>query len=90
MKRIPINTHTFVFNQYDNGGETFSFITKFFKNDDLNGILTTHHFILQSYCNEAKFSIMGFTITPNQLRLLATQLEIAENEAITKMRENNG
>lgn len=81
-----IKTHVFNFNPYDNGGETVSITTIFFANGDpitsKDGVYTAQSIDLQSYCNSASIHLHGCQITPENLRKLANELEIARNSLV--------
>lgn len=79
-----LNTHIFVFNKRDNGGEQLCLKTTFFHNGDktLPGCCFTNQEIeLMSYCNAASIKLVGCQITPEILRKLADELEVAREEA---------
>lgn len=84
-----LNNHTFVFNPSENGGESLSLHTKIHSNGDpgKNGIYLNQILTLMSYCNSASFNFLGFMITPEVLRKLADELEVALKEA-AKLNEN--
>lgn len=77
-----LDRHIFVFNPQDNGGESLVLKTEFIANGDEGAddfYFTNHKLTLQSYCNEASFSLLSFAITPEKLRKLADELEAVEN-----------
>lgn len=78
-KENPIIRHVFVFNPKDNSGESLSLVTEFFDNGDCteDSIYTNQTLSLQSYCNSALFSLLGASLTPENLRRLANELESA-------------
>ena len=80
MLNEVLHTHVFVFNKEDNSGESLSLTTKFFSNGDPGGIYTIQELVLQSYCNRATFGLHGATITPEELRKLANELESAKTK----------
>ncbi len=76
-------THTFCFNEQDNGGESLIIKTDYYDNgDDINNIYTTQTLTLQSYFNSASFELCGIKLTPELLRKLANELEIARNKLV--------
>ena len=79
MNNKLVGTHSFNFNQRDNGGESLTLITKMFSNGDegVKGIFLNQELTLQSYCNSATFGLVGTVLTPEILRDLANQLESA-------------
>jgi hypothetical protein len=78
-----LHLHNFVFNSNDNGGEQLSIRTKMFSNGDdkAPNVYWNQEIELQSYCNSASFNLHGLSITPEKLRKLADELEIAERKA---------
>jgi hypothetical protein len=85
MPDIKLTTHRFVFNEQNNSGEGLSLRTDFYHNGDPGGIYTNQTLKLQSYCNSAQFELVGASITPELLRKLADQLELARQEALSKI-----
>lgn len=91
MKEQQVGRHYFVFNPYDNGGETLSLETKFIFNGDPPqnrknyGIFTNQKITLNSYCNSSSFELFGTALTPENLRQLADELELARNKAVEKL-----
>lgn len=79
-----LSEHAFVFNKYDNGGESLSLTTKFIANGDpitdKDGIYLNQELSLQSYCNAATFKLCGALFTPENLRNLANELERERNK----------
>jgi len=78
---------TFRFNENDNGGESLTLTTKLLHNGDPEGVYYNQEITLQSYCNSASINLFGAAITPEKLRELANQLEVATNKAIVKTLE---
>ena len=70
--------------------------TKFIGNGDVDGVYMNQELTLQSYCNSASFNLSGTTLTPENLRKLANELESAmilaksktTAEDIKRQREN--
>jgi len=76
MKDKLINTHRFCFNSWDNSGEQLILTTEIYDNGDTeNNLYYNQKIKLQSYCNEATFSLYGVSLTPDILRKLADELE---------------
>ena len=71
------NTHTFTFNKTDNGGEQVILHTMIEKDKD-DIYFSSQELTLHSYCNAAKFNLVG-VFTPTKLRQLADELESAMN-----------
>jgi hypothetical protein len=71
----PLHRHVFVFNPNNNGGESLSLVTEFFKN------YASQNLSLQSYGNSATFNLDYSIITPDILRKLANELETANLKA---------
>lgn len=84
MKDKLLKIHTFVFNEQDNGGESFTLSTKFYNNGD-GEIYTNQELTLQSYCNAASFTLIGAPMTAGLLRQLANELDRAETEAMREI-----
>lgn len=85
-----LRSHSFVFNEEDNGGESLVLTTEFYDNGDyahgLNqGIFINQELTLNSYCNNATFNLVGVTLNPTILRQLADELEKAENEVVESL-----
>jgi hypothetical protein len=72
-----LETHVFVFNPGDNGGESLRLTTKVFSNGDEvePGLYTNQELTLQSYSNSASIQLFGVAITPDNLRRLANELD---------------
>lgn len=79
-----LKRHIFIFNPKENGGEQLMLCTNFVDNGDpgSSGIFTNQALTLQSYCNDATFNLLGASLTPENLRRLANELETCLNEAI--------
>ena len=89
MKTEPLKRHTFIFNPQDNSGEQLSLTTEYFDNGDSrqglpSGIFTNQQITLQSYCNSMTIELCGASISPEQLRNLANQMEQCYKEASVK------
>ncbi len=80
-----ISTHHFILTPKSNGQESLTFNTEFWNNGDKGekGLLQIHSIALQSYGNEAMF-IISHEITPEILRELANQLDVARLKAISE------
>ena len=80
-----LDRHVFVFNPSNNGGESLCLTTEFYSNGDPGeaGIYTNQEFTLSSYFNSASFNFLG-QMTPENLRRLADELELAQEEAIRR------
>ncbi len=78
-KEHQVGRHVFVFNPKANGGESVCLVTDFIDNGDSSkdSIYTSQTLSLQSYCNSAQFTLMGASLTPENLRQLANELESA-------------
>jgi len=76
-----LKTHSFCFNENDNGGESFYITTKMYDNGDgpIEGVYWIQDFTLMSYGNCATINFSG-KVTPAKLRKLADELELAERE----------
>ena len=78
-----LKTHTFCFNPNDNGGESLFLTTKFISNGDKitnkDGVYVNQELTLQSYCNSSSINLSGTTLTSENLRKLANQLETERN-----------
>ena len=79
-----LKTHTFSFNRKDNGGEQVTINTKFYANGDRNrdGVYINQEITLNSYCNAASILLYGAALTPENLRMLADELDAARDDAI--------
>ena len=79
-----LKTHTFSFNRKDNGGEQVTINTKFYDNGDRNrdGVYINQEITLNSYCNAASILLYGAVLGPEDLRMLADELDDAWNDAI--------
>jgi hypothetical protein len=91
MKEQPIHIHVFNINEHSNGGETVSFITEFFDNGDGKhghkpNVFMNQTIGMQSYSNAASLFLTD-TLSPEMLRDLANQIEIATKVAKAKVRE---
>ena len=79
--------HVFIFNEEDNGGESVSLITKFIGNGDpvtrKDGVYLNQELTLNSYCNHATFHLSGCSLTPENLRHLANELEEMRNNLVS-------
>lgn len=78
----------FVFNEKDNGGESFSLTTTYIDNGDevtkeCDGIYINQELSLESYSNSATFNLCGAFLTPENLRELANELDKARNIALS-------
>lgn len=87
MKKDKILTkHVFVFNENDNGGESFFLETEFLGNGDpitdKNGVYMNQRLTLQSYSNASTFELYGALLTPENLRQLANELEVERNKLV--------
>ena len=80
-----IKTHYFTFSE-SNGGSSLGLSTKFIGNGDditgTDGIYLNQEFTLNSYGNAATFNLCGDPLTPELLRKLANELEIARNSCV--------
>jgi len=81
----PVHRHVFCFNPQTNGGESLTIITDFIPNGDPGIIYTSQEISLGSYSNSASFNLSGASLTPENLRDLANQLESAQIEAKSKL-----
>lgn len=72
-ERKSLDRHFFTFNPQDNGGECFSLATTYYEVGD--GLFVTQDFDLGSYCNSASIHLSGETITSNEFRRLANELD---------------
>jgi len=83
MKKL--DTHTFTLNKNANGGEQVFIITTYYDNGDgiPDGIYTQHEICLNSYGNTASI-YLGCQITPELLRQLANELDVARNNLVTE------
>lgn len=79
-KDSVVMSHVFVFNKKDNGGESLFLTTDFIDNGD-NETVVNQTLTLNSYCNSASFSLCGATLTPENLRKLANELESSQIKA---------
>lgn len=79
-----VGYHSFCFNPNDNGGEGLTLTTTFIDNGD-PAIYTNQELTLHSYFNSATISLTGSPITPDNLRRLADELELAQAAAIKKV-----
>lgn len=77
----PIDKLHFNVNPQSNGGECVSIDTHIFKNED-GGLFLNTEISLQSYCNHAKFLLVGAALSPAILRDLANKLD----EKMSKLR----
>ena len=86
-----LNKHSFLFNKNDNGGESLILTTQFFSNGDPgpDGIYCNQELVLNSYCNSASFNLYSTMITPELLRQLANELDVALIKAQNLISENN-
>jgi hypothetical protein len=73
-----LKTFVFIFNIKANGCEQFLLTTKFYNHN--NSVDFDQEFSLQSAGNSAHICLSACKITPNLLRKLADELEIAEKE----------
>lgn len=82
-----VKTHNFTFNKIQNGGESVSLETTICHNGDgPDGIFYRQKLKLQSYCNSASMELVGSPLTPDLLRQLAHELEVATLEAKESVR----
>ena len=90
MSEKLLHRHAYSFNPKDNGGEQLTLTTSMFSNGDIEagnddpkeGIFWNQKIELASYFNSASISLFGISITPEQLREIADELE--EIEARTR------
>lgn len=85
VKSIPnqlLGRHYFCFNSHDNGGESFGLETKVWNKSGM--LYTEQEFSLNSYCNSCQFKLNGETITNNQLRQLANELDKSRAALVNK------
>lgn len=71
-----VKEHCFNFSPNDNGGESVTLVTKFIDNGD-GDVFLNQELTMQFYCNSASFQLIGTTLTPENLRRLANELESA-------------
>jgi hypothetical protein len=78
---LVLATHSFIFNPKDNGGEALTLKTVFYDNGDgiPKGIYIHQELELQSYSNSVTYNLIGATLTPENLRQLADELETVRN-----------
>lgn len=81
----PIKIHTFIVNPLDNSGEHLSIKTEFRPSGDPTTVEINHFITLRSYFNSASFTLLGAQLTPEILRQLANELEVAYEEAIQQL-----
>lgn len=72
-----LKTHNFVVNPKDNGGESIIITTEFYDNDG-KYISTIQKITLMSYGNSATINLGSASLTPENLREFANQLEAAK------------
>ncbi len=80
------------------GGESLSLVVQFIDNgeqiqyqNDLvknPGIFMNQRIVLHSYCNDASINLYGDSLTPDMLRKIANQLELANTQALVKKVQN--
>jgi len=81
-----IKRHSFMFNPKDNGGEQIILTTTFFPvSPTSKEIFTISELVLHSFGNSATFTLGGDIFSPENLRELANQLDVARNEAKAKL-----
>lgn len=84
--------HVFSFNPRDNGGEQLTLVSHIIDNGDVAagipkaGVFLNQELSLQSYCNSASFLLFGASLTPDNLRRLANELEAATVQAQAEIR----
>jgi hypothetical protein len=76
-----VKKHVFNFSPKENGGESLILSTNLIANGDPGVFFYNQEFILYSYCNCASINLYSISITPDKLRKLADELELAEKEA---------
>ncbi len=76
--------HFYDFAPEQSGSESLTLETEFNDNGDdcEEGIFLTHTLTLHSHGNSASFNLSGIELTPEKLRQLADQLEIARHKFI--------
>jgi hypothetical protein len=83
--------HVFSFNPGDNGGGQLTLVSHIIDNGDVAagipkaGVFLNQELSLQSYGNSASFLLFGASLTPNDLRRLANELEGAMVQAQAKI-----
>ena len=77
-----VETHRFTFNPKDNGGEQVILKTEIYDNgDDTHNLYVNQTLSLCSYSNAAHLELIGATLTPQNLRKLADELEAVFHKA---------
>lgn len=84
MAEKKLHRHVFCFDEKNRGGEALLLTTEFIDNGDNaeNSIFLNQQLTLHSYCNSATFNLCGTPLTPEVLRKLANELEIAKIQAM--------
>lgn len=77
----------FIFDSKANGGESLSLTTEWIDSGDkisasCDGVYINQTLTLESYGNSASFNLSGTTLTPENLRMLANELESSRNKAV--------
>jgi hypothetical protein len=81
-----VKRHSFVFNPNENGGEQIILMTQFFPASPTSkDVFAVCELSLQSQGNSATFTLGGDIFSPENLRELANQLDVARNEAKAKL-----
>lgn len=82
-KKNIVRVHSFTFCYAKIGGESLQLITEFINNED-GDIYKNQKLILQGNFNSAIFDLVGISITPENLRKLADELEKEQNKALNQ------
>lgn len=86
MAKGCYGSHSFSFNEKDNGGEQFCLQTDIYDNgdDEKDSFFLNQELTLCSYGNSATFNLSGVQLTPELLRKLANELDEVISKAKAK------
>jgi len=82
-----LNLHVFNFDPSSSGGEALTLTTHFVTNGDPGVVLLEQELTLMSECNSATFNLIGTTLTPENLRQLANELDHSISVAKSKLKD---